>query len=80
MKMPRDGQDAKIVRSVVDLAHYLGLKVTAEGLEEEAAWTMLAGLGCDVAQGYWIAKPMPSEQFPDWVSRWRAPQAAQRVA
>ena len=80
MNMQRDGQDAKIVRSVVDLAHNLGLKVTAEGLEEESAWAMLSSLNCDVAQGYWIAKPMPSDQFPAWVGRWRAPQRAALAA
>jgi diguanylate cyclase len=78
MNMHHDAQDAKIVRSVVDLAHNLGLKVTAEGLEEGAAWGLLGELGCDIAQGYWIAKPMPAEQLPQWVSGWVAP--AQRAS
>ena len=75
MNMHRDPQDAKIVRSVVDLAHNLGLKVTAEGLEEGAAWHLLGELGCDIAQGYWIAKPMPAEQLPQWAAQWTAPAA-----
>jgi EAL domain-containing protein (putative c-di-GMP-specific phosphodiesterase class I) len=75
MNMHRDPQDAKIVRSVVDLAHNLGLKVTAEGLEEEAAWSLLGELGCDIAQGYWIAKPMPADQLPQWVAGWTSPSA-----
>ncbi len=73
MNMHRDAQDAKIVRSVVDLAHNLGLKVTAEGLEEAAAWHLLAQLGCDIAQGYWIAKPMPADQLPAWAAAWEPP-------
>ena len=73
MNMHRDAQDAKIVRSVVDLAHNLGLKVTAEGLEEGAAWALLGELGCDIAQGYWIAKPMPAEQLPQWTGAWVPP-------
>jgi diguanylate cyclase (GGDEF)-like protein len=73
MNMHHDAQDAKIVRSVVDLAHNLGLKVTAEGLEEGAAWGLLGELGCDIAQGYWIAKPMPAEHLPAWVAGWVAP-------
>ena len=77
MNMHHDAQDAKIVRSVVDLAHNLGLKVTAEGLEEGAAWGLLGELGCDIAQGYWIAKPMPAEHLPEWVAGWVPP--GQRV-
>lgn len=73
MNMHHDAQDAKIVRSVIDLAHTLGLKVTAEGVEEGAAWALLDELGCDIAQGYWIAKPMPAEQLPRWVAQWVAP-------
>jgi EAL domain-containing protein (putative c-di-GMP-specific phosphodiesterase class I)/GGDEF domain-containing protein len=52
-------RDALLVRSTVDLAHSLGLKVTAEGVETEAAYAILAAMGCDVAQGYLIARPMP---------------------
>ncbi|WP_286742694.1 putative bifunctional diguanylate cyclase/phosphodiesterase [Aquabacterium sp. UBA2148] len=82
MNMHHDAQDAKIVRSVVDLAHNLGLKVTAEGLEEGAAWGLLGELGCDIAQGYWIAKPMPADQLPQWVSSWVPPvqQASPELA
>jgi predicted signal transduction protein with EAL and GGDEF domain len=55
-----DGQrDALLVRSTIDLAHSLGLKVTAEGVETETALALLAGMGCDQAQGYYIGRPMP---------------------
>ncbi len=51
-------RDALIVRSTIDLAHSLGLKVVAEGVETEACCALLAAMGCDQAQGYLIAKPL----------------------
>ena len=73
MNMQSDHQDEKIVRSVIDLAHNLGLRVVAEGIEDQVAWHMLQALDCDLAQGYWIAKPMPAEQFLDWAKNWQPP-------
>ncbi|MEO7106148.1 MAG: bifunctional diguanylate cyclase/phosphodiesterase, partial [Rhodoferax sp.] len=61
-----------IVRSTIDLVHDLGRKTVAEGVETQAHWDQLAALGCDIAQGYWIARPMPSERFPDWLAQYRA--------
>ena len=52
-------RDALILRSTIDLAHGLGMKVTAEGVETDACYSVLAAMGCDIAQGYLIAKPMP---------------------
>ena len=52
-------RDALIVRSTIDMAHSLGLKVTAEGVETHDVYALLAAMGCDYAQGYLIAKPMP---------------------
>jgi EAL domain-containing protein (putative c-di-GMP-specific phosphodiesterase class I)/GGDEF domain-containing protein len=52
-------RDALIVRSTIDLAHSLGLKVTAEGVETHDCYALLSAMGCDLAQGYLIAKPMP---------------------
>ncbi len=52
-------RDALIVRSTIDLAHGLGLKVTAEGVEKANAFQLLAAMGCDNIQGYLVAKPMP---------------------
>ncbi|MFP5447554.1 MAG: EAL domain-containing protein [Alphaproteobacteria bacterium] len=54
-------RDALIVRSTIDLAHGLGMKVVAEGVETEAVFALLGALGCDSAQGYLIAKPMTLE-------------------
>lgn len=52
-------RDALLVRSTIDLAHGLGMKVTAEGVENPAAFSLLAAMGCDMAQGYLVARPSP---------------------
>lgn len=54
-----DARDRRLVKSIIDLAHGLGLKAAAEGVESPAAIALLAGMGCDHAQGYAIARPMP---------------------
>ena len=71
MQMARDSGDAKIVRSTIDLAHNLGLKVVAEGVETATAWRTLGRLACDEAQGHLIGRPMPPAEFSDWAERWR---------
>jgi diguanylate cyclase (GGDEF)-like protein len=73
MNMERDLDDAKIVRSTIDLAHNLGLYVVAEGVETLKALKLLGGLLCDEAQGYLIARPMPAEEFSAWAGQWQAP-------
>ena len=60
--------DAAIVRTVIDLAHNLGKQVCAEGVEDEATWRMLKDLGCDLAQGFWIAKPMAADELMEWLT------------
>jgi EAL domain-containing protein (putative c-di-GMP-specific phosphodiesterase class I)/GGDEF domain-containing protein len=55
--------DALLVKSTIDLAHSLGLKVTAEGVEDAAALAALNGMGCDLAQGYFIARPIPLNEL-----------------
>ncbi|SNR45781.1 putative bifunctional diguanylate cyclase/phosphodiesterase [Blastococcus mobilis] len=64
----RDPRAAAIVQSTVALAHALGLSVVAEGVETLATSTTLARLGCDVAQGYAIARPMPVDDFLRWLA------------
>lgn len=59
MGMASGQKDVLLVRSTIDLAHSLGLQVTAEGVETDVAQALLAGMGCDLAQGYLIARPMP---------------------
>jgi diguanylate cyclase (GGDEF)-like protein len=65
--MHEDLNDAIIVRSVVDLGHNLGLQIVAEGVEDRATWDQLAQLGCDDAQGYFLAKPMAPGALMSWL-------------
>lgn len=62
-------RDALIVRSTIDLAHSLGLKVVAEGIETDACFSVLAGMGCDIGQGYLIARPQPLSQFCEFLAQ-----------
>ena len=71
--MSSSKESAVIVRSTIDLAHDLGRKVVAEGVETQAHWDQLAAYGCDIAQGYFLAKPMPADDFQAWVKQFRAP-------
>ncbi len=70
--------DATIVRSVIELAHNLGLTVVAEGVETEATLDALAALGCDEAQGYFISRPQTCEVLKSWIptSSWGPGSAA----
>jgi diguanylate cyclase len=65
-----------IVRSTIDLARNLNLRVVAEGVEDEVTWNRLARLGCDAAQGYYLCKPMLASKLAIWLSR----RAAQRLS
>jgi len=56
-----DPDDASICRATTSLAHDLGLSLVAEGVETEAQYHFLKGLGCDLLQGYWLARPLPAE-------------------
>ena len=62
-----DANDRTIVRSLVELSHQLGYRVTAEGVEDQGALDYLASIGCDHAQGFFIARPMPAEAFAAFV-------------
>jgi diguanylate cyclase (GGDEF)-like protein/PAS domain S-box-containing protein len=55
-----------IVHSTIDLGHSLGLQVVAEGVEDWPTWDVLAKLGCDIAQGYFLSRAIPGEQFLAW--------------
>ena len=74
MSMEKDLDDAKIVRSTIDLAHNLGLSVVAEGVENVKAWDMLRELECDEAQGYHMGRPMPATEFHRWSTAWATRQ------
>jgi diguanylate cyclase (GGDEF)-like protein len=58
-----EGRDVALVRATIDLGHALGLRVVAEGIEDAATLELLARLGCDVAQGYYISHPMPADDL-----------------
>jgi diguanylate cyclase (GGDEF)-like protein len=66
-KLAEEGDDASIVRSIIDLAHALGLQAVAEGVETEEVWQELVGLGCDSAQGWFVSRPMPSAAATEWL-------------
>jgi diguanylate cyclase (GGDEF)-like protein len=61
LQMHTNDDDAAIVRSTIDLGHNLGLKVVAEGVSSVSAWNRLRLLGCDVAQGYYLGKPVTGD-------------------
>ncbi|MBV8123450.1 MAG: EAL domain-containing response regulator [Burkholderiaceae bacterium] len=53
-----------------NIGRQIGLKIVAEGVEDQSDWQFLREVDCDLAQGYFIARPMPAEQLPDWISDW----------
>ncbi len=61
-----------IFESNLYLARQLGIEVVAEGVEDQADWDFLRNAGCDLAQGYFIARPMPAAELPGWIESWRA--------
>jgi EAL domain-containing protein (putative c-di-GMP-specific phosphodiesterase class I) len=67
-----DDDSAKIVRSIVELAHNLDLEVVAEGVENNETLTRLGNFGCDIAQGFSISRPLPGDSFRAWeaLSTW----------
>jgi EAL domain-containing protein (putative c-di-GMP-specific phosphodiesterase class I) len=82
--MARDDQDATVVRSIVELAHNLALDVVAEGVEDEDILDQLIALGCDLAQGYYLGRPMPAEDLAEWAvgdiaARFSTPAARRRL-
>jgi len=66
MNLDKDKNDLAIVRSTIDLAHNMGLSVVAEGVENRESWDMLAEMGCDTIQGYYLSKPIPAKDFKEW--------------
>ena len=75
-----DRRSAAIVRSTIELAHALSLKVVAEGIEDKRALAAVAAFGCDYAQGYHFSRPLPAEAFTEWTHKLAAGDAAQALA
>ncbi len=65
-----DNDDVAIVEAVLGLGKHFNMKVVAEGVEDEDQLQFLKTQGCDIAQGYYISKPMAFEQYVDWLQRW----------
>ncbi|AOS61404.1 putative bifunctional diguanylate cyclase/phosphodiesterase [Actinoalloteichus hymeniacidonis] len=65
--MGSDLSDMAVVRSIIELGHSLGLVVVAEGVEEDAVRDQLVEMGCDIAQGYLISRPLPLDRFEAWL-------------
>jgi len=73
VEMTQDHKDLAIVQSVTDLAGHLGLTVTAEGVEDRAAWDTLKSLGCTLAQGYYLSRPLSPLDLEEWLRDRAAP-------
>lgn len=67
-------QRSVMLESSIDMARKLGLSVVAEGVETRADWNQLKRIGCSLAQGHFIARPMPAAQFVDWALEWTPPE------
>ena len=65
-----DVETRAILESSIELGQRLGLVVVAEGVESREDWDLLESLGCDVAQGYFISRPLEADALPDWVRSW----------
>ena len=72
MGMRADPFDREVVAAVAGLARRLGMRLVAEGVEDRAAWDALAAIGCDLAQGHGIARPMRFEALLPFLDRARA--------
>jgi len=79
-ELPENADDAAIVSSIISMAHYLGMKTIAEGVETEAQLKFLQEAGCDIAQGYLISKPLPLERLRKFIKENQAPSEAQEKA
>ena len=78
--MLHDAGDRAIVQGVIGLAQSFGCEVVAEGVETIEQGSALLRMGCHLAQGYCIARPMPPQEFAAWSAAWRAPEAWQADA
>jgi EAL domain-containing protein (putative c-di-GMP-specific phosphodiesterase class I) len=75
MQMIDSEKDNSIVKSTIELAHNLGMKVVAEGIENNNVLQQLTAMGCDMGQGYYLGKPMAYADMQEWMlaSTWGRP-------
>lgn len=76
MNMMSDRGDARIVEQIIALGHGFGLEVVAEGVETAEVAAKLTAMGCDFAQGFHYAKPLPPQEIPGWAQEWRRARGA----
>ena len=68
--MQEDPQDLELVKIMIHIAHRFGLTVVAEGVENRASMDLLRSLGCDYGQGYFFSRPLPADEFENWLREW----------
>jgi EAL domain-containing protein (putative c-di-GMP-specific phosphodiesterase class I) len=73
-EMTENSDDASIVNSIIQLANSMGLKIVAEGVENEKTISQLTQLGCDMAQGYYYSKPVAAEQVAAVIDQIETPE------
>jgi len=78
-RMLSEDSSLDVVDAIVSVAHKKGVEIVAEGVESQAVFDILRELGCDVAQGYAIGKPMPPEEFRNWYHNWNSINFVQPV-
>lgn len=78
--MLENSMDQHIVKTVVEMAHGFDLKVVAEGIENIETLHALRDLGCDIGQGYYLARPMPQEAFIRWLENYDASEVRESIA
>ncbi|MDD3592752.1 MAG: bifunctional diguanylate cyclase/phosphodiesterase [Sulfurovum sp.] len=71
VKLPHDKGAANIVEAAITLAHKMGIKVLAEGVENKQIYDYLAKIGCDLAQGFLFSRPLPAEEFERWLIEYK---------
>lgn len=79
LRMDVDDDDARIVRSTIELAQSMGMRVVAEGVESALTWNRLTRLGCDIAQGYYLSRALAPDEFSEFVIAHGAETAARAV-
>lgn len=75
----RSEESKAVIRSIVELGRSLQLQTTAEGIEDDELMAYLQSIGCELVQGYYIARPMPADELCEWILRWEAGREERRL-